>query len=1010
MGPGVPAPISQSSFQSQSFKALEQSSLDNISPPASTSSSTIQPSSSSANRNHWTPQPFFPPPYPPHASNSVAYQVIQEEDQNNSLSIPKSSIHQPRVTHNHHFQQQNQQQQPSSILKPQRSRSNLSHALASANASDLNQEYRPPLVKSSIADWTSFFSSLEHELIFPVPSIPESYTTPVSDACLLSCGCIMSEAIASEYYKKDSPQNTSTTEPIESATASIQTISIKTDSSSLSSINISLNQCLICKSSDTYILKPLENLRSIYAKIDSTKKSVGIKLLSTPETPENTAKPLRSPSSLFPVQQASHSFPASFDTPLDHEATNVDLSSILIDYSVEESSRIYSKKLLKTFVNTTSSLPNDKLSLLDIFRSAVVSVQRHPLNEQNPSFYTASTRRLSPVSTNTSNSIDDASLHSSLTPDELAIYKRMSESIGGLRMPQILLQQHEKYYSKCFPTYRKEFQHNINSWFSLSRSKSYVSTYISPDATKFVVLSEKKWSVYKIPIDFNESPILLFSGKSTGEVTSASSFSNEKNNSKKHSASSAPRKSSDSGNQPDSNEENLNQEEFLFESEKEDLETWNMQIASLSNRYLAISGTNGILRVYDLERNAKAIYHYKSKYFTRYMVISPSGRFITCVTTGIDKGLNNKRVPMVALHWLPLGDFCPQMVYYTTPNFDKSKVPSRVLQDPSNRFEKAETINIEIPYNDEISVLSISADDCFICCATRETSHILIINITDPHQPRLCQKLSRRSTMDDNSEGITCLQFHPGNQLLSVTSAAPKAYPMIITTDLPTNQTHPSSGGNGIMGNSIEGGNGSINGGDINTNNGNGGGLLADTNINNGYPSFNNSNPGMYPRTGILSTSSTAPSLYSSATGGSKLKVLMRVEKVGTMIHKAEISPRQNMFSRAGAGGGNGNNSNGTGSASGGASGSLLGAGISVAYLDKNGLVYLMHSLDKSHKRIMVLTEVAAAPNYKSAASLRFTPTGHALFVLDRKGNFHIQDFAAGYPQQAGISKCRILG
>lgn len=93
---------------------------------------------------------IFPPPYPPHASNSVAYQVIQEEDQNNSLSIPKSSIHQPRVTHNHHFQQQNQQQQPSSILKPQRSRSNLSHALASANASDLNQEYRPPLVKAPL--------------------------------------------------------------------------------------------------------------------------------------------------------------------------------------------------------------------------------------------------------------------------------------------------------------------------------------------------------------------------------------------------------------------------------------------------------------------------------------------------------------------------------------------------------------------------------------------------------------------------------------------------------------------------------------------------------------------------------------------------------------------------------------------------------------------------------------------------------------------------------------------
>lgn len=50
----------------------------------------------------------------------------------------------------------------------------------------------------------------------------------------------------------------------------------------------------------------------------------------------------------------------------DQHTTNVDLSSILIDYSVDENNRLHSKQLLKTFMDTAASLPNAKLSLLDI--------------------------------------------------------------------------------------------------------------------------------------------------------------------------------------------------------------------------------------------------------------------------------------------------------------------------------------------------------------------------------------------------------------------------------------------------------------------------------------------------------------------------------------------------------------------------------------------------------------------------------------------------------------------
>lgn len=828
------------------------------------------------------------------------------------------------------------------------------------SVNDLSQDYKPAIIKSPISEWTAFFKQLEQDLVFPVPSVPDTSSTPVSDACLLTCGCVVSEKIAREYIlkKTDIPQH-----ELQSASASINTnssinLSIKTDTSSASSIHLhNLSPCPICQAPETDYLKPLVALRNVYKKLEEMKKYVGKRvLLDPPNSPKAPGSDKQPPDSVLSGSPDTFMFASD-----DQHTTNVDLSSILIDYSVDENNRLHSKQLLKTFMDTAASLPNAKLSLLDIFRSASSSVQKISYQDyENTQYRPNPQQAASATSNNTTLEGYNSSLHAALTPEELSTYRRMSESIGGIRLPPAVLQQREKYYSKCFPTYRKQFQHSVGSWFPLARSKSYVSTAISPDATKFVVLSEKKWSVYQIPRDFNNSPTLLFSGKSTGEVTRAS---NEKG--PRRYASSSSMKNADSV-QPDPNEI---PQEYFNEGETEDLETWSMQIASMSNRYLVISGTNGIMRVYDLERNAKAVYHYKSKYFIRYMAVSPTGQFIACATTGLDKKskTTNKRVPMVVLHWLRLGDFCPQMVYYHMSEFDKSKISPKLLTETSIRFEEAETINIEIPYNDEISILSFSADDGFISCATRETSHILIINITNPHQPRLCQRLSRRSSLDDeDSEGITCLQFHPGNQFLSVTSAAPKAYPMIITTDLQNTQVSPSSSFSGPSGQS--GGNGFLE-----TMSGIGSGSLSPSSPN---QALQMTGPG----------GNNAPTIYSSqssSTGNSKLKVLMRVEKVGSMIHKAAVSPRP--LVRA-------------------------GSGISVAYLDKNGLVYLMHSIDKSHRRIMVLTEVSSSPGYMSSASLRFSPTGHALFVLDRKGNFHIQDFAAGFPQQAGISKCRILG
>lgn len=90
----------------------------------------------------------------------------------------------------------------------------------------------------------------------------------------------------------------------------------------------------------------------------------------------------------------------------------------------------------------------------------------------------------------------------------------------------------------------------------------------------------------------------------------------------------------------------------------------------------------------------------------------------------------------------------------------------------------------------------------------------------------------------------------------------------------------------------------------------------------------------------------------------------MRVDKVGSKIHSSAASPR----------------------------------GDAIAFLDKSGLVYVMHApgLLPDHRKICVATEVAKAAKSSSSASMQFSPSGRVLVVVDRKGDVHIEDYGAG--------------
>lgn len=202
---------------------------------------------------------------------------------------------------------------PSSISSIN-SKDNSSHLLGLSIA-DLNQDYHPSYTSSPIADWTLFFKSLEKELIFPIPTINETYISPVSDACLLICGCIVSEKVAKSSFLNP---NASFPHKV----------------------------CLICQFQPTDIFKPIPTLRNLYFKIAHMKQLIGLSLLSQPPVQpsiyQNNIFPSMNPSSIqSPTSQYSSTlFPNSFNissapnTSINSESTNVDLASLLADVCI----------------------------------------------------------------------------------------------------------------------------------------------------------------------------------------------------------------------------------------------------------------------------------------------------------------------------------------------------------------------------------------------------------------------------------------------------------------------------------------------------------------------------------------------------------------------------------------------------------------------------------------------------------------------------------------------------
>lgn len=411
-------------------------------------------------------------------------------------------------------------------------------------------------------------------------------------------------------------------------------------------------------------------------------------------------------------------------------------------------------------------------------------------------------------------------------------------------------EEKEYYFAKCFPVYRRRSQFNTHSKFLRTKSKLFINMSISPDCTKFALITEHRWEVYTIPNDSsNPNPIMLFCGRSTGEY-------------------------------------GVDFDHLKFPKDKTVLltrdncssqkESWEHLYCKLSNDFLVISGAKKRFRIFDLNQNGQPIYSYCSTFPIRCIDIDTNSNVIACGITGRDRNTGAEQA-LIVFH----------------------KIGSNKITSEPEFFPPT---TITLPYRDPINTLQFSDDGLYLSCSTALESRFLIISLKKINEPRLIMKSLRSIDTSLESEGITDTKLFPGNpNLMCVTSTAFNAPPIVINTKI--------------------------------------------QNID-----------------GVQTVAQPT--------------MLIRLDELGSKIHKCEISPRND----------------------------------SIAFLDRNGSVYIMFAptmMDNEKRRIVLVEMVANAYRAHESAALRFSSDGHKLYVLDRKGILYIEDFSYGLPQGHEVTKCK---
>lgn len=350
------------------------------------------------------------------------------------------------------------------------------------------------------------------------------------------------------------------------------------------------------------------------------------------------------------------------------------------------------------------------------------------------------------------------------------------------------------------------------------------------------------------------------------------------------------------------------------------LAKWEYISCKVTNNLLVISGTRGFLRIHDLSCGGRCIYTYQCKFPIRCIDVSPDEHFISIGVTGKDRYTWVEQAFVILLRL----------------DFEDSNDVVSVTESASASMTSSSKAALSLFHQSSSPSKSISSsgDLLKIGHSLRLTAFPFNLPYRDP---------------------ITILRFSPNSKLLSAATALESRFltinvanpnrPVLVMksqrkldtsldsegiTDIqffPDNRTMSLTS---VAYNSVP--------------------IIIDTNI----------------------TSISGPE------GIAKPKLQLKVDEVGSSIHRCCVSPR----------------------------------GDSVAYLDRSGTVYLMlcpQMRDNDNKRVVIVTDVANSFTARESANMKFDAPGYKLYILDRKGLLTIADFTAGTVEDQSVTRCKVI-
>ncbi|KAK5959467.1 Ptr3p PWA37_003425 [Arxiozyma heterogenica] len=549
----------------------------------------------------------------------------------------------------------------------------------------------------------------------------------VEDCSILTCGCCIAESLYYDIIKIT-----------------------KND----------LIHCPLCNKQNVSIVGPVKPLRNIYLQIQSFKDDIEEKItadrinyeesLNSQSTVNKNANLVTNASIVNCPDYDSQSQNISTD-PVNKKVDSTASSPFLSFPSIKYNEVVQQRAILNL---SSRDINRNQINLINLFYKIASEV-----NSQEQINKNVSNRELEDIpldnsldSNNTQRDIvnnqdkksDYLSENASLTNNSNTIIASQlsqesaydqSKGTGNttdntkVQLSVPLDEKKEYYFANCFPIYRKRYIFKTHSKFLKTKSKLFINTSISPDCSKFALISKHKWEVYSIPQNvYKNPPTLLFCGRNTGEYGSAF----------------------DHLNQLDST---------ILGVEKENIIFGEYIYCKLSNNFLVISDIKNSIQVFDLNNNGKMIHYYSSKYYIRCIDIDPSGTIIACGIVGKDRKTNSEQA-LITLHRIGKNNMISQ---YDFPS----------------------PITVALPYRDPINTIQLSTDGRYLSCSTTMESRFLIISLKNVNEPRLIMKSLRSIDTSLESEGITDTKLFPGNpSLMCVTSTAFNSPAIIVNTKI----------------------------------------------------------------------------------------------------------------------------------------------------------------------------------------------------------------------------------